>query len=779
MNKNEFREALEKGMLKQVKKGVREFGIDADLTYYIPFTNTPSSINEAYRWEYRPLHWAVLGNQLRVACYLIEQGANIDAQNKVGNTPLHLAIYLGHTDLALLFLEHGASLNIRNKEETHLTKLLSPEKNCTPLHYAVQWGDIRVVEKVLSQIINFRILNEAAFIDKYGRYEPIFHAKTPLQLALKRRLESNVDKNGKEIGVQISEENKTRLINLLSVAQPENGDNNLHRVIRQAYIRYSTAPNSKQKIFKLVGSQLSKLDNMQRIQLFQKKNEKGLTPLDLTRNLPFFEEKTQLVQLLSFAQPEIDDNELHQAIRQTYLDHLMLNTEQDGLSRVETIFSTLDDVQRMALYRKKNRQNLTPLDLAKNLPSFEEKAQLVQLLSFVQPEIDDDELHQTIRQTYLDYLASNTEQDVLARVETIFSTLNEAQRAELCRQKNKKHLTPLSLIMSFPLSTNKHSSRLAYFDKQSLILKLLRYGADPHTQNPETGDTILHLVIKELQHYSVYFKSDEEISEPENIISPTQHLSGSPFEPFLDIFEYCHHQGIVAELLSIRNQAGLTPLGLCALPRGARLLNNAMLLMLAPFTEHTLEKETPVFKRELGSLVESARCYVSFSSQNSTGSLTLTQTSNNIHNIPLDNGQEFNSTNHFSNEATTPETLYPPGSQSSPLLFQPAPRHNLPNPTELLGKNVILDIKDKMLLFLARKYDRSSYKQKADEAVELLNKRLAKLLDPSLSREAINKCLQKIYQMMGPEDAREIQKILDHKMLELRKSNHISMGNGL
>ncbi|MBY0543917.1 MAG: ankyrin repeat domain-containing protein, partial [Gammaproteobacteria bacterium] len=212
MNKSEFQEALANGKLKLVKQGVREFGVNADLTNYIPFTSNPSSLYEAHHWEYRPLHWAVQGNQLKVIDYLIENGANINLGNKVGNTPLHLAIYLGRTESALLLLEYKASLTIKNKKVTHTTFWgigptfkLSPEEGCTPLHYAAQWGDINVIGKMLSHIANFEILNDAAFIDKYGRYEQILQAKTPLQLARKRRLEPNMDKDENEIGVQIND----------------------------------------------------------------------------------------------------------------------------------------------------------------------------------------------------------------------------------------------------------------------------------------------------------------------------------------------------------------------------------------------------------------------------------------------------------------------------------------------------------------------------------------------------------------------------------------------
>jgi len=41
--------------------------------------------------------------------YLVEKGANINAQDSSNATALHLAIWKEHTDIALYLLEHGAS----------------------------------------------------------------------------------------------------------------------------------------------------------------------------------------------------------------------------------------------------------------------------------------------------------------------------------------------------------------------------------------------------------------------------------------------------------------------------------------------------------------------------------------------------------------------------------------------------------------------------------------------------------------------------------------------
>lgn len=51
----------------------------------------------------------------KVGATLIECGANVNQQDKFGQTPLiHCAFHRNHADLARVLLQHGADLNIRN-----------------------------------------------------------------------------------------------------------------------------------------------------------------------------------------------------------------------------------------------------------------------------------------------------------------------------------------------------------------------------------------------------------------------------------------------------------------------------------------------------------------------------------------------------------------------------------------------------------------------------------------------------------------------------------------
>ncbi|MDE0506064.1 MAG: ankyrin repeat domain-containing protein, partial [Candidatus Poribacteria bacterium] len=61
-----------------------------------------------------PLSWATLFNQVKVAEFLIQKGADVNARNRDGGTSLHGAAFLGYADIAALLIQKGADVNARN-----------------------------------------------------------------------------------------------------------------------------------------------------------------------------------------------------------------------------------------------------------------------------------------------------------------------------------------------------------------------------------------------------------------------------------------------------------------------------------------------------------------------------------------------------------------------------------------------------------------------------------------------------------------------------------------
>ncbi|XP_069467433.1 poly [ADP-ribose] polymerase tankyrase-2 isoform X2 [Ambystoma mexicanum] len=85
-----------------------------------------------------PLHLAAGYNNLEVAEHLIQNGADVNAQDKGGLIPLHNAASYGHVDLAALLIKCNASVNATDKWAF------------TPLHEAAQKGRTQLCALLLS-----------------------------------------------------------------------------------------------------------------------------------------------------------------------------------------------------------------------------------------------------------------------------------------------------------------------------------------------------------------------------------------------------------------------------------------------------------------------------------------------------------------------------------------------------------------------------------------------------------------------------------------------------
>ena len=67
------------------------------------------------------LSWAALLDDTKIAKFLIEKGADVNAKSRDGSTPLHSAAFLGHAEIAALLIQKGADVNPKNyRNETPL-----------------------------------------------------------------------------------------------------------------------------------------------------------------------------------------------------------------------------------------------------------------------------------------------------------------------------------------------------------------------------------------------------------------------------------------------------------------------------------------------------------------------------------------------------------------------------------------------------------------------------------------------------------------------------------
>ncbi|QQR49171.1 ankyrin repeat domain-containing protein [bacterium] len=74
-----------------------------------------------------PLHLAVMQGHLQCVQFLLDNKADINAQNDNNDTPLHLAVYRGQLACVQILVQHQASLTIRNSEH-ETPAMLAAEK---------------------------------------------------------------------------------------------------------------------------------------------------------------------------------------------------------------------------------------------------------------------------------------------------------------------------------------------------------------------------------------------------------------------------------------------------------------------------------------------------------------------------------------------------------------------------------------------------------------------------------------------------------------------------
>ena len=89
--------------------------------------------------SHTPLLRAARKGNITVARYLVERGANKEAEYRGGDTPLIIAAYKGYMEVVRMLIDHGA-----NKDATG-------NLDWTPLINASVYGHVAVVEYLLEQ----------------------------------------------------------------------------------------------------------------------------------------------------------------------------------------------------------------------------------------------------------------------------------------------------------------------------------------------------------------------------------------------------------------------------------------------------------------------------------------------------------------------------------------------------------------------------------------------------------------------------------------------------
>lgn len=75
-------------------------------------SSDPSIVNSADKWGFTALHCVAGEEHYHVVTFLVDRGADVNAQNDEGIAPLHLA---GWPEMVGLLVSYGAKINIRDK----------------------------------------------------------------------------------------------------------------------------------------------------------------------------------------------------------------------------------------------------------------------------------------------------------------------------------------------------------------------------------------------------------------------------------------------------------------------------------------------------------------------------------------------------------------------------------------------------------------------------------------------------------------------------------------
>ncbi|WP_353279010.1 ankyrin repeat domain-containing protein [Wolbachia endosymbiont (group B) of Longitarsus flavicornis] len=130
-----------------------------------------------------PLHNAASKGYLNVVKYLIEKGANLEAKDHDGRTPIYDASWNGHLDIVKCLIEKGVNVNATDKN------------GWTPLHWAASKGNLEIAKSLIEKGADINAKNI------YGK-KPIHRAaeknyETVIELLLSKGANVNdTDKSG-------------------------------------------------------------------------------------------------------------------------------------------------------------------------------------------------------------------------------------------------------------------------------------------------------------------------------------------------------------------------------------------------------------------------------------------------------------------------------------------------------------------------------------------------------------------------------------------------------
>jgi ankyrin repeat protein len=105
-----------------------------------------SNVNYQRRNGQTALMYAIYKNNLKIAKYLCENGANKDLTDEIGNTALMHAIYK-YPEIAMYLITNGADINIKNSQDE------------TAIHFASMAGNLSIIKMLFERGANINVYN--------------------------------------------------------------------------------------------------------------------------------------------------------------------------------------------------------------------------------------------------------------------------------------------------------------------------------------------------------------------------------------------------------------------------------------------------------------------------------------------------------------------------------------------------------------------------------------------------------------------------------------------
>ncbi|MFJ5423623.1 ankyrin repeat domain-containing protein [Wolbachia endosymbiont of Drosophila barbarae] len=114
-----------------------------------------ANVDAQDKGRHTPLHYAAAYGCVEIAEYLVVNEANVNAQDKDGHTPLHYAAIHGYVEIAEYLIDNGADVDAQDKD------------GVTPLHYAAVHGYVEIVKYLIDNGANINAQDKDGHIPLY------------------------------------------------------------------------------------------------------------------------------------------------------------------------------------------------------------------------------------------------------------------------------------------------------------------------------------------------------------------------------------------------------------------------------------------------------------------------------------------------------------------------------------------------------------------------------------------------------------------------------------